>query len=305
MTPLDQGLNPDRPAIVLAAFGAGEPDDLSGVLAVYRRIAQAFPDAMVHPAFTSRVFRDRWRRRADDPAWRADHPQLPDFLYHIQSPLARLANLSDMGVRSVVVQSLHVFAGEEYSDLKNAVTALDRIEAVKPAQRPFHRIVLGRPALGEPGPARPYTRDLEAAARALEADVLLARTQRAALVYVGHGNEFFSTGYYSQFEAELRRAYPDLPIFVGVVEGFPDPNVTLERVQRAGIRNVLLVPLLMVVGRHARADVNGDGDHSWRKRIEAAGIHVQTLLRPLGELEPWANLYVRHIEDAIKDHGLE
>jgi len=38
---------------------------------------------------------------------------------------------------------------------------------------------------------------------------------------MGHGNEFLTTGAYIEFQQTMRKMYPDTPIFIGTVEGYP------------------------------------------------------------------------------------
>ena len=155
-----------KPAIVLAAFGVSHPQGLSGLLNILEHTRRRFAGSQVRLAFTSNQIRRKWQKRAGDAAWLAEHPEIPREVLEVQGPLATIANLQDAGHRDIVVQSLHIYAGEEYFDLKSYLDGLRSIRTAKPKWMPFSRLVLGRPALGAPGPEAPYQRDLERAARA-------------------------------------------------------------------------------------------------------------------------------------------
>ena len=293
----------EKKAIVLAVFGTTYPKALQSILNLQEKMQRAFPGIPVRMAFTSEIIRAKWAMRAKDDQWRAGHPEVPEFLYSIRNPLATIAILQDEGYRHIAVQSTHIFAGEEYENLKSEIEALNSIETVRDRDKPFKKIILGRPALGASGDVRPYRADLVAAAEIVKHDAAEARNNQSALVYMGHGNEIFSTGAYVEFEAVLRDANPNLPIFIGNVEGFPEPQRVLKGLQHANIKRVTLFPLMVVAGDHAANDMAGDEPDSWKNIFEKAGIEVIPVLRGLGELDDWADLYVRHLKEAMSDNG--
>ena len=292
---------PAKKAVVLAAFGTSVPAALQSILHLKEKIEAAFPDMPVTLAFTSEIIRAKWAKRAEDADWRRQHPEIPDALYSIKNPLAAMANLQDRGYRHIAVQSTHIFAGEEFENLKAEVDALAAIRTLRERDKPFQSLVLGRPALGMPGSTHPYSEDIAAAATVLEKDIALARQNQSALVYMGHGNEVFSTGVYMELEAALRDRAPDVPVFVGVGEGFPPIEWVITGLKHDGVTASTLLPLMVVAGDHAANDMAGDDADSWKTRFEAAGIRVVPVLRGLGEVDAWADIYVRHLEDAMKD----
>jgi sirohydrochlorin cobaltochelatase len=184
------------------------------------------------------------------------------------------------------------------------IRALNSIETVKPKQRPFKQVILGRPALGEPGPRRPYQEDIERAVASLAQDAEKAQSQDATLVYVGHGNRFYPSSAYMEFETAFRSRHPKQNIFVGVVEGFPGPEPLVQRLLHVGAERVHLYPLLLVVGVHASTDLAGDEEDSFKSVLEKAGIQVDFFPRPLGCVDSWADIYVDHIRQAAEDHGI-
>ena len=282
----------------------GNLTPLDGILAVRDRVKAAFPDLQVDLSFTSRFMRNRWRKYSEDDAFRREHPEIPEELFDIKSPLASVARLGDDGVDTIIVQPLHVFAGEEYANLNSMIRALNSIETVKPRQRPFKQVILGRPALGEPGPRRPYQEDIERAVDALAPDAEKARSQNAALVYVGHGNRFYPSSAYMEFESAFRNRFPELTSFVGVVEGFPGPEPLVQRLLHVSAKRVHLYPMLLVVGVHAGEDLAGDEEGSFKSVMEKAGLQVDFFPRPLGRVESWAEIYVEHIRQAAEDNGI-
>jgi len=100
----------------------------------------------------------------------------------------------------------------------------------------------------------------------------------------------------------LRDANPDLHIFVGNVEGFPEPKRILSGLRNANVKRVTLLPLMVVAGDHAANDMAGDEPDSWKNMFKRAGIEVIPVLRGLGELDSWANIYVQHLKEAMADN---
>jgi len=289
---------PAKKAVVLAAFGTSYPEALSSILNIKTRIEKECPDIPVRLAFTSSIIRSIWHERQDDAAWQQENPGVPRDILFVKSPLATIADLQNEGYKDVTVQSLHVFAGEEFADLRSMVEALASIRTVKAKSLPFVRLGLGRPALGMPGDAHPYTEDIAAGVQAMKADVDEARQMKAALVYMGHGNDFFSTGIYMEMQHAMAVTY-GYPVFFGCVEGFPGFDDMLAALKASGKKKVLLKPFMVVAGDHASNDMAGDEDDSWKVMLTKAGFKVVTDLRGLGSLNPWADLYVAHLKDAL------
>ncbi|CCH50490.1 sirohydrochlorin cobaltochelatase [Pseudodesulfovibrio piezophilus] len=294
---------PTKKAIVLAAFGTSYPQALGSILNIKSTIEKAHPDIPVRLAFTSSIIRSIWHGRQNDLEWQKAHTSIPQEMLTVKSPLATIAELQNDGFKDITVQSLHVFAGEEFQDLKNLMTSLRSIRTVKAKSQPFKKLALGRPALGMPGDQHPYTEDIAVAVQALKGDVDEARKLDAALVYMGHGNDFFSTGIYAEFQREMRATH-EYPVFVACVEGFPDFNDMLADLKKSGKRTILLQPFMIVAGDHATNDMAGSEDDSWKTMLTQAGFTVTTRLRGLGSVDSWAAIYAAHLNDAMSQKHL-
>ncbi|MCB2190065.1 MAG: sirohydrochlorin cobaltochelatase [Deltaproteobacteria bacterium] len=293
-----------KTAIVLAAFGVSLPEALPGITNVVQRVRQSFA-CPVEVCFTSNIVRGMWQKRLADPQWVKDNHHTPDYVRRIKGPLATIAALQDSGHKTQIIQPLHVYAGEEYHDLRNFVAALASIETIKPKWRPFQKVMLGRPALGEPGVKHPYLHDIERAAQALDGDVQEAREMGAALVYVGHGNHVFSTGVYHEMQMMLQQRHPDVAIEIGAVEGMFGVDYVAGRLSDWGVMRVLLKPLMLVAGVHARDDMAGGAKDSWRSVLAQMGFRVECRLQGLGEIDAWAGIYVQNINECAAEAGIE
>lgn len=300
-----QNRPPENKAIVLAVFGTSHPEALPGILTIRDEVSAAFPGTPVRLAFTSNIIRRIWHSRLDDPAFRATHPDIPPEIFQVKAPLATIADLVDEDYGHIVVQPTHIAAGEEFSDLSSLVAALNSITSIKARNMPFRSISLGRPALGAPGIEYPYRQDLERAAETMAADVEKARRENRVLIYLAHGNRYFSTGVFQELEYVMRARYPEVPTYFTMAIGFPGLHVLEERLVADRVGRALLVPFMTVAGDHAKNDMAGEEPESLKSRLEARGIEVRAELTGLGERPEFAAIFVQNIRDAATAGGIE
>ncbi len=295
----------EKPAIVLAVFGTSHVSALPGIMDIFRSVQQAFPDEEVRLAFTSNIVRRIWRGRRYDKEFLAAHPGVPQEVLMVKGPLATIADLQDEGHGYIIVQPTHIANAEEYTDLSSYVAGFNSIKTIKKRNMPLQKVILGRPALGVPGIVHEYHDDILRAARSLAVDVAQAREKGAALVYMGHGNDHFSTGVYVEFAEVMRHTYPEVRTYVTMVEGFPSYELLERELDRDKVRKVYLKTLMTVAGDHAKNDMAGDEDDSLKNLLKAKGIEVEIDLHGLGENEKFAAIFVANIRDAASDNGLE
>ena len=72
----------------------------------------------------------------------------------------------------------------------------------------------------------------------------------------------------------------------------------LSRLHQREIAQVHFAPLI-VAGDHAPNDLAGEGEDSWKSRLESEGYQVQTHLYGLGELDAVGDIFVDHCRRAV------
>lgn len=294
-----------RNAIVLAAFGTSVPEALQGIVHIRDRIRQRFPQSEVRLAFTSNIIRAIWHKRQRDQTFRAANPGVPADIYGARSPLATIADLRDEGYSTILVQPGHISLGEEYLDLVETVRALNAITTVKVKNRLFAKLVVSRPALGTMGTVHPYAEDIRTVAKALANDVEKARARGAALLYMGHGNEFFpSGGSYLELVEVLNSMYPQTKSYLAVVEGFPGLERVIRQMKRDEVEKVVLKPFMTVAGDHAVNDMVGDSSESVQTVLTAHGFSVTAIVEGLGEQDGFADVYATFLAETARDHDI-
>ncbi|MDY6878940.1 MAG: sirohydrochlorin cobaltochelatase [Desulfatiglans sp.] len=296
----DQG----KVAIVLAGFGTTEPSAVEAITNIQDKVKEAFPGIPVKITFTSNIIRSVWKeRRADAEKWLKQG--IPGEILYVKNIIATIGDLREDNYRNIIVQPTHMFYMEQAQDLSSYVNALASIKTTKERWMPFDRIVIGRPALGGPGNKYDYHDDMEKALKTLEADVKLAKSKKAKLVYMGHGNDHWSTGIYMEAARKMCELYPDVVTYIGAVEGFPGIEDVAQYLSHHGSGNVVLKPFMIVAGDHAINDMASDDAESWKSILTKQGCKVTTVLKGLGSNDKFAQIFVDHIKDAARDSRIE
>ena len=150
-----------------------------------------------------------------------------------------------------------------------------------------------------------------------------------ALVLMGHGsaNKPEANRIYKEMQQTFQRLGYD-NVFVATVEGTPALEDVLaamrlavkgEDLQEAVLAQqavlapqvvlapqavlapqVVLAPLMIVAGDHAKNDMAGPEEDSWKSRLEAAGYEVSPVLRGLGEYRAVQEMLARHAREAVR-----
>ena len=156
------------------------------------------------------------------------------------------------------------------------------------------------------GDTRPYPEDIKQVAASLKPDLEQAEEMGAALVYMGHGNDYFpSGGAYLQFAEILGAMSAKTNVYIATVEGFPNLDNVISDLQRDGVKKVLLKPFMTVAGDHAKNDMAGDEKDSWKNILTAAGFEVVVDLVGLGENDAFAAVFAEHLADTAADNKIE
>ena len=290
-------------AIVLASFGTTVPSAVKAITNIQKKVKAAFPGVPVKLTFTSNIIRSVWKKRQAEPKKWLDQGVPTEVLY-VKNIIATIGDLMEDGYDDIIVQPTHVFFMEQSHDLSSYVNALRSIRTMKKKWMPFHNVVMGRPALGMPGDRYDYHADMKKALKTLSEDVLLAKKNKAMLVYMGHGNEHWSVGIYGEAAKMMRELYPDVVAYVGCVEGFPGVEEIARYLTHFDGGKIVLKPFMIVAGDHAANDMASDERDSWKSILTKQGFDVMPVLEGLGSNDRFAEIFVDHIRDAARDNDI-
>lgn len=256
-----------KKGILLAAFGSGSRQGESTLRLFDERVRVRFPGIPVRWAFTSVIMRKRLaaaRKKTD-------------------SVLKALQKMWFEKYTHVAVQSLHIIPGAEYGDLMGDGDAMQ-------GPHGFAAVRVGTPLLAEDG-------DIERAASALLGHLPAARQPGEAVVYMGHGTRHPAEARYDALACVVQQRDP--LVHIGTMNGVCSIDQILPRLADAGVAKVWLQPLLAVVGRHAEEDMAGSAEHSWKSRIEAAGMTCAPVLRGTAEYGGFVDIWLDHLDRAV------
>lgn len=127
------------------------------------------------------------------------------------------------------------------------------------------------------------------------ADILTQNTpaKGEAVMFVGHGNEYASTGAYTMLGQMMQQRGN---FFVGTIEGWPGIDASVEMINPKKYKSVSIIPMLVSAGVHVREDVDGE----WRPALEKKGFKVSVSLHGLGENKAFRNIILHHLDELMK-----
>lgn len=117
-----------------------------------------------------------------------------------------------------------------------------------------------------------------------------------ALILMGHGTSHYANDVY----AALDYRFKDLGfsnIHLATVEGYPTLENVTRMVKEQGAKKVILTPFMIVAGDHARNDMSGEDEDSWKNQFLAAGYDVECRMKGLGEYPAIQDMLIRHVTE--------
>jgi sirohydrochlorin cobaltochelatase len=258
---------PKKVGILLVAFGSSEASAQVSFENIDKKTKAAFPHIPVRWAYTSHIIREKLAKQGKQ----------------LDSPEVALAKMMDEGFTHVAVQSLHTIGGEEYHDLRRTVGAFKMISC-------FQRIILGYPLLAT-------QEDMQRSVTAILETIPKDRQKGDAVVLMGHGTPHPSNAFYAALMFQLQLKDPN--IFVGTVEGYPAIEDLKDMLIKKKIKKAYLMPFMSVAGDHAKNDMAGDEDDSWKSILTIAGIQCVPILKGTAEYESFVDIWVSHIKGPL------
>lgn len=261
----------NKKALLVVSFGVSYPDTRKLTIeACEDRIRGEFRDHDFFRAWTSRMIIKKVKEEEN---------------LEIKFPDEIIEEIYQAGYKELLVQSLHIINGEEYDKIRDVCSLYEG---------KFDKLVLGRPLLSKPD-------DYDQLAKIVEKMVVENLGEKPedgeVLVLMGHGTDHISHPAYVGLEHRVRMK--GLPVYIGTVEGYPDIDTVIAQLKMSGVVKVHLRPLLLVSGVHAKTDMAGDCEGSWKNRLESAGFEVITHLEGLGQRRDIQDMFLRNLKEEI------
>jgi sirohydrochlorin cobaltochelatase len=261
----------DRDGLLIVAFGTSHQKALTSYTSTEKTLTTCFPADKTSWAYTSDIIRHKIAKEGRP----------------VPSIQESLKMLSDKGVKTLCVQSLHMAAGEEFSQMERTI---QRYLEHNPGA--FEKVLIGRPLLES-------NRDMQEVVTAILTEFPQERKADEAIVLMGHGQkEGRADLVFAAVQTELHRKDPKA--FLATVEGttgFDSILAELKKLQKQGLKTVWLAPFMIVAGDHATNDLAGDEEDSWASVLKKEGFEVKLNLKGLGELQGIRNVFLRHARE--------
>ena len=264
----------DKDAIVVMSFGTTYKESrIKTIEATIDAIQAAHPNVKVVPAFTSHIIIDRIQKNEG---------------IHYPTPEEALDHLKAENYTRIALVSLDVIPGMEY-EYKKAV--------FHNYKEKFKKMTFSTPLIYWQGQEE-QADDVEDFIKALFTEIKKPSKNSAVLI-MAHGTPHPSNAYYSVIQSKLEEMkYKN--VYIYTVEGWPNLETVIPKLKANKIKNVTLVPMMMVAGDHANNDMAGDEDDSHKSILEKEGFKVSANLHGLGENEAIRELYVKHADEALE-----
>lgn len=245
----------DKVALLMVHFGTTHDDTRSLTIdAINQKAKEAFPNMEFREAYTSRIVLKRMAQNGIKK----------------QNPVEALAQLKAEGYTHVVVQSTNIIDGIEMDALRKDVAQMSPL---------FKEIRIGAPLLYS-------TEDYQKVITAL----LEKKRENCITLLVGHGTYTPATAQYAMLDYMFHAEGHD-DFIVGTVEGYPSFDDAINRLkEHKDVKNVQLVPFMLVAGDHAQNDIAGD----MKTKLEQQGYQVSVVMEGLGQSPEIQNLFIEH-----------
>jgi sirohydrochlorin cobaltochelatase len=258
-----------KKGILLTVFGTSVPEAQKAFDRIERQAKEAFPGVDVKWAYTSKIIRHKLRKQGKQ----------------LDSPELALAKMMDEGYTHVLVASFHTIPGEEFHDLyRNAHLFATMKDGIR-------RILVSRPLLSSRD-------DYERVAKALLKSIPKERKPMDAVVFMGHGSEHHpADSAYAAMNYWFEKIDPN--VYVGTVGGQPKLEEFLPELKKKGVKKVYLAPLMSVAGNHARNDMCGNDEDSWKSILNKNGMNVECVWKGTAEIPEVVDVWIDHLKNAF------
>lgn len=262
----------NKDAILVLSFGTTYKDSrVKTIEKTVSDIQAAHPDVKTVLAFTSHIIVDRIAEKEGKM---------------IPTPEKALDQLKKEGYTRVAITSLDVIPGMEYA-YDTAIYDLYKND--------FKKMTVGTPIMYWMG-QEDQRDDVAEFVEALKTQLPKTDNHTAVLV-MAHGTPHPANAYYSVVQNRIDSAGLN-NVYIYSVEGWPHLDTVIPQLKAKGIKEVTIMPMMMVAGDHANNDMAGAEPDSHKSILEKEGFKVQTYIHGLGENQAVRKMFVERANEA-------
>jgi sirohydrochlorin cobaltochelatase len=260
---------PMKKGILLVAFGTTVPEAQVSYDNIERSVKKTFPAIPVRWGYTSRTIIRKMGEKGKQLA----------------TPEEALSSMMRENFTHVVVQSLHVMPGAEFHGL------VKNVQKFAGMSKGLKKVMVGYPLMST-------SEDVQRVAETFLKIIPPERRETDAVVFMGHGTHHPANVYYSALNYHVQKLDPN--IFVATVEGWPEIDEIKADLDKRRIKKAYLMPLMTVAGDHARNDMAGPDENSWKSILEKEGIKCVLVFKGAAEYPEFVDIWVDHLRTAFE-----
>jgi len=260
---------PMKKGILLVAFGSTIPEAQVSFENIEKSVKKTFPGVEVYWSYTSRIIIKKMAKQGK----------------HLATPEEGLAKMMQENFTHVAVQSLHTIPGAEFHGMHKNVHKFAGMN------KGLRSVLVGYPLMAT-------SEDVQRVAEAIIKVIPATRKKREGVVLMGHGTHHPANVYYAALAYHLQKLDPN--IFVGTVGGWPEIDEIKADLKKRKIKKVYLMPFMSVAGDHARNDMAGPEEDSWKSILEKEGIKCVVVLKGTAEYPEFVDIWVDHLRTAFE-----
>ncbi len=273
-----------KPPIVLTAFGT-TTKAFDTYTVMEKTIIKKFSGHKIIWAYSSRMVKnDLFKKGIAD----------------LKHPGEVLEELAAQGYKWAVIQSMHLICGHEFYRLIEEVRQINiRTSIGLPLLTSYKDYQEVISCLADT--IHPADQQYAHVSSVQSADQFVVKYDdqsdgNYAVVFIGHGTDHPAWSSYPALSYMLHEKFGS-NVHMGVVEGYPQRDEIIDKIIKSEVKKVLLIPFMLVAGRHLVDDIAGDDD-SWKTAFEKQGITVSVRPSGLGMIPGIQEIFCRHIIDA-------
>lgn len=262
-----------KKAVLIVSFGSSNQQAVNLTLdKIEVEIKEQFKGYDVRRAFTSNRIIDIWSER---------------YGIKIFNPEEALEEIYEEGYEKVIVHPLYMVPGREFSILKKVVQKFY-------SEEKFKDINICRPILNLD--VEKYKVDYINFIKTLTE--IMPKDKE--IIFMAHGTSHSGHIVYEN----LQSAFENMGYFnvnICTLEGKPGINEIIPYLKEKYIEEVIIIPMLIMAGKHVVEDLIYEKPDSWKNILESLGISVDIYPYGLGESQRFRKLFIDRLKEMFRE----
>ncbi len=184
---------------------------------------------------------------------------------YVENEDEMLKRLKKEGYEDILLVSTHIIPGFEYEKLTKIANGLKVSEPLITSEE-----------------------DAQWMASLLEE---IAQEEERTLLVMGHGTDHAADETYARIQRKLSKN-----VLVGCAEGEHTLETILPKLETLEKKEIVLMPMMLVAGDHAKNDLAGDDEDSWKSILTSKGFDVRVRMQGLGAFKAVQQRYVQKVQ---------